>query len=369
MDVFIMGIGLCGTYPASSGLSYREMIARAATMAYKDSGMAADEVDGAVSVEEDFISGYSISDEYVPDQIGMVYKPVYTICGDYLQGLASAVMQIRTGRFNTVIVESYSKASNLLDKDETLHFAYDPVFNRLGVSPHYLAGLEMQSFLKANKTYNANDVADFAARMRNNAVTNPNAAYGAQITSADVLGARQLAEPVTEEMVARHSDGAVCVVIGNAEAAKRASSTVCITGTGWGSGSSIIERRDHTVSVGTQLAAKTAFAEAGITSPEKDADLIYLSDLYAHRALMHAEALGISKDALQRVNPDGGSLGTGDLFEANSGMRLYDAVSQLRGQAGIGQVKDAKKAIVQGWRGLPTDSSAVVVLDAERGLS
>jgi len=67
MSVAVMGIGFCGSFPTSDGYSYRELIARAASMAYQDAGIEAEELDGAVSVEEDFISGYSIADEYVPD--------------------------------------------------------------------------------------------------------------------------------------------------------------------------------------------------------------------------------------------------------------------------------------------------------------
>ena len=120
MGVVVMGVGICGSFPASGGLSYRELIAKAATMAYEDAGVTAEQIDGAVSCEEDFNSGYSIADEYVPDQLGMVRKPVYTIGGDFLQGIASAVMQINTGRFNILVVESYSKASNIMTKDEIL---------------------------------------------------------------------------------------------------------------------------------------------------------------------------------------------------------------------------------------------------------
>ena len=97
MRTVIMGIGCCGTFPLSGGLSYREMIARSASMAYADAGIQADQLDGAVSCEEDFVSGYSIADEYVPDQLGVQRKSVYTIPGDFLQGLCSAAMQIRPG--------------------------------------------------------------------------------------------------------------------------------------------------------------------------------------------------------------------------------------------------------------------------------
>ncbi|MBU0505599.1 hypothetical protein KJ708_06385 [bacterium] len=362
MKIFVMGIGLCGTFPASGGQSYRELIARAASQAYSDAGITADQLDGAVSIEEDLISGYSISDEYVPDQLGVVKKSVYTICGDFLHGLNSAVMTLKTGQYKMLVVEGYSKASNCLTKDETLTFAYDPTFNRLGVSPHYLAGIEMQQLLADGK-YTKEDVANVVVQMRKNALANPQAAYGTNLTIGDVLGARPVAEPVTENMIARHADASIALVIGTEEVVKSAKNPVCISGMGWTSGNSIIERRPHNISEGTKAAAQMAFSEAKIANA-KDCEVLYVSDLYAHRALMHMDALGLEKDAIERINPDGGVLGMGDLFEANSGARVYDAVQQLRGHAGTRQINNAKKAMVQGWRGLPTDSCAVTVLEA-----
>jgi acetyl-CoA C-acetyltransferase len=364
MDVVVMGVGVSGCFPTSDGLSYRELIARAATMAYDDAGITADQLDGAVSVEEDFVSGYSIADEYVPDQLGVVRKPVYTICGDYLHGICSAVMQIRTGRFKRLVVESYSKASNILTKDELLAFAYDPVFNRLGVTPHYLAGIEMQQLI-LQTDWSSIDVAELAATSRGKALRNPLAPYGARLSAGNVLDARPVASPVTETMVARHADAAVVVVLGTADAADTARAPVVITGTGWGSGNSILERRPHGRSVGSEIASEMAYAEAGIEWPDRELDVVYVSDLYAHRALMHVDALGLDADVLPILNPDGGSLGTGDLFEANGGARFYDAVLQLRGEAGGHQLDGAERALVHGWRGLPTDSCAAVILEAE----
>lgn len=367
MNVVVMGVGYCGSFPTSTGLSYRELIQRAATMAYQDAGVSPEEVDGAVSVEEDFISGYSIADEYVPDQLGMVRKPVYTIPGDFLHGLSSAVMQLKTGEFKTVIVQTYSKASNILTKDEVLTFGYDPVFGRLGVSPHYLAGIEMQHFLDCSH-YDAADVAEVVVRNKANAVGNPMAPYSGHMSVEDILMGRPVASPITEPMIARHADAAFCVVLGvGDDAIQRSGSPVLITGTGWGSGNSILERRDHAFSAGTAIAGKMALDEAGIDVPEDDVDLFYVSDLYAHRQLMHLDALGLPEKVFPYVNVDGGAQGSGDLFEATSAPRFYDAVKQLRGEAGAHQYADVETALVHGWRGLPTDSCAVVVLEGQGG--
>jgi acetyl-CoA C-acetyltransferase len=362
MGVAVMGVGISGAVATSDGLSYRELIADAARAAYQDAGIEPSQLDGVVSVEEDFVSGYSIADEYVPDQLGMVRKPVYTVCGDFLHGFGSAVMQIETGRFDMLVVEAYSKASNVLEKDELLHFAFDPVFERLGVSPHYLAAIEMQHYLASGG--DLADVAGVVRRNRASAMANPAAPYGAAVGADDVIDARPVATPLTDLMFARHADAAVCVVVGSTDAAERyARKPVAVLGTGWASANSIVQRRDLSTSEGTRLAAAAALGEANIDDIT-ETDVVYLSDLYAHRQLMHMAALGLAE--LETVNPDGGALGGGDLLEATGGARLVDAVRQIRGEAGAHQVADAASAFVHGWRGLPTDSCAVAVLGSER---
>jgi acetyl-CoA C-acetyltransferase len=365
MKIAIMGVGICGAFPVSGALSYREMISRAASMAYADAGIEAWELDGAVSCEEDFMSGYSIADEYVPDQLGVQRKSVYTIPGDFLHGLCSAVMQIQTGRFKRLVLQSYSKASNMLTKGELLTFAFDPSWNRLGVTPHYLAGIEMQQFMRATG-YKEEEIADVVALNKQRGIGNPLFPYAGITSAQDVLAARPVATPLTEPMIAKPADCAIVVVLGAEDVADTAHKPVYVSGTGWCSGNSIIERRDHSVSEGTAFAAGMAFNEAGVQSPTKDLDAVYVSDLYPHRELMHVGAMQYEDESYATVNPDGGSLAMGDLFEANGGARLFDAVLQLRGEAGAHQIPGAKRIAVQAWRGLPTDSCAVVVLDAAR---
>jgi acetyl-CoA C-acetyltransferase len=365
MGVSVLGVGVCGYTPTSTGLSYRELIAKAAKMAYSDAGITLDQIDGAVSVEEDLISGYSICDEYTPDQVGAVRKPVYSIPGDFLHGIGSAVMQINTGEYKIVVVEAYSKASNVLTKEEIVRFAFDPVFNRFNVSPQYLAGIEMRTFLSETGR-SVEEVAEVVRKNRLRAIANPYAPYGAEYSIEDILGSRPIAEPLTELMISRPADGAVVIVLGSDPAAiEKARKPVRIIGTGWGSGNSIIERRDHGRSVGTEIAVKLAADEAKIGSVADEIDAFFVSDLLAYRELMHCDAIGICGCCGNvNINPGGGSLGNGDLFEANGGARFAEAVMQLRGEAGALQI-EAERALVHGWRGLPTDSCAVAILEKE----
>ena len=86
----------------------------AARRAYEDAGVdPRTEVDSFVACSEDLEEGTSIFDEYVPDQLGAVQRPVHTIASDGLFGLVTGVMLIMSGVARTVAVEAHSKASDV----------------------------------------------------------------------------------------------------------------------------------------------------------------------------------------------------------------------------------------------------------------
>jgi acetyl-CoA C-acetyltransferase len=69
------------------------------------------------------------------------------------------------------------------------------------------------------------------------------------------------------------------------------------------------------------------------------------------------------------VNPSGGSLGQGYLFEAAGLARTLECVLQLRGEAGGRQVEGAGVAVAQSWRGVPTTSAAVAVFASDQAVA
>ena len=106
------------------------------------------DVDSFVCCSEDYLEGTSIFDEYVPDQLGAVQRPVQTVASDGLFALVTGAMLIRSGVARVVAVEAHSKASDLLTQGRVDAFALDPVLNRpLGVPALAVAGLEMRRYL------------------------------------------------------------------------------------------------------------------------------------------------------------------------------------------------------------------------------
>src|SRR3990170_1950257 len=95
--VAVVGAGWSGFRPVSPDLSYNEMMYAAAVRAYQDAGVdPRRDIQSFITVAEDFHEGTSIFDEYTPDQLGAVLKPMHTITGDGLHGLATAFMMVKT---------------------------------------------------------------------------------------------------------------------------------------------------------------------------------------------------------------------------------------------------------------------------------
>ena len=235
-QVVIVGVGLTPLRPVSPDLSFREMIFEAATRAYADAGVTPREIDTFVTVAEDFHEGTSITDEYTPDQLGAVRRPVHTVAGDGLQGLAAAYMLVRSGAADVAVVEAHSKASNIVHHEEILALALDPTYERpWRVNPHAVAALEMRRYFhEANASPQVS--AQVVVKNRGNALRNPFAAYGATLSPEEVLRSAPVAEPLRGLEVSGYADGAVVLVLASMERARAlAGRPVLIRGIGWAS--------------------------------------------------------------------------------------------------------------------------------------
>lgn len=377
--VAIVGLGWAGFRPTTPDQSYKELMYEAAVRAYSDAGVdPRRDIESYVTVAEDFHEGTSIFDEYVPDQLGAALKPVHTIGGDGLHGLAAATMLVRSGLFDMVAVEGHSKASNILTLPEVTAYAQDPVLNRpLHLNTHFVAGMEMQRYLHETGT-TREMCAAVVVKNRANALRNPSAPYGAELTLQEVLDGPPLAWPLGRREVAEHADGAVVLVLASEDRARYLTDRpVWILGVGWCNESASLEGRDWAQGTYVREAAGIAYRQAGIYNPQREIDFAEVDDTYAYKELQALEALGLCRlgeagelteagataaDGDLPVNVSGGSLGMGNLLDATGLARAVEAVLQLRGEAGPRQLEDVEQGLVQSWRGIPTTSGAVVIL-------
>lgn len=347
----------------------------AAQKAYEDAGLdPRKDVESFVCSSEDFLEGTSIFDEYVPDQLGAVLKPVCTISADGMYSLASAYMQILTGLFDVVAIEAHSKASDIVNLSSVYDLALDPVYTRpLGLNANFVAGLEMSRFLHSRGA-TASHCAMVVAKNRKNAQSNTfavNRANGGKPSSV-------LSSPLTMDDVAPIADGAAVVVLASEDAAEKISDDpVWINGVGWASDSPSLETRDWQDAAYAKLASKQAYKAAKVRNPLKEIQVAEVDDTYSYKELQHLEALGLAenakahtllekgafqKDGMLPVNPSGGSIGMGHTLEMSGLVRVIEVTLQLRGKAGGHQIQGAHTGIAQCWRGIPTTSGAVAIL-------
>ena len=382
--VAVAGIGHAGFAPITTGLSYKELMFEAAQRAYHDAGVDPREgIDSFVCCSEDLLEGTSIFDEYVPDQLGAMQRPVHTVAADGLFGIATGLMLIRAGLASVVAVEAHSKVSDVRTLGRIEAFALDPVLNRpLRFPALAVAGLDMHAFLERTGL-SEEHTAMVAAKNRSNALDNPRAAYPADLAVEDVEDSAPVAWPLRELEIAGRADGCAVVVLASEDRARELTDgPVWLLGAGWASGSPTLESRAWGEADPVTRAALMAYRQAEISDPPEEIDLAEVDDTFAYRELQHLEALGLGSagDLAQMlqdgeldaggdlpVNVSGGSLGQGNLFEANGLVRLLECVEQLRGEAGERQVDETYVAVAQSLRAIPSTSGAVVVLANDEG--
>ncbi len=376
--VAIIGIGTTGFRATTPDVSYRELTYEAATKAYLEAGIEPKDVDAFVATSEDFLEGYSIADEYCPDQLGAVLRPIYTVTGDVIHSLASAYMMILSGVGKIMVVQGMSKASNMLTLSDMVTFAMDPIYNRpLKESPNAVAAMEMARFMYETGT-TREQIARVVVKNKRNALTNDLAAHGVLINMDYVLNSEIVSYPLTRMDISPHSDGAVVMVLAEEETAKALSEKpIWVRGIGWCSDTPGLETRNWGEAIYAQIAAEMAYKMAGIRYPRKEIDFAEVNDEFSYKELQHLEAMRICRKGEAGplteiggtelsgefpVNPSGGCLGVGNLFELNGGHVVLEVVRQLRGEAGKNQLKNVTTGLAQSWRGVPTTTGTVAIL-------
>jgi acetyl-CoA C-acetyltransferase len=287
-------------------------------------------------------------------------------------------MLVQTGQFSIVAVEAHSKASNNLNFSRIIGYAQDPVLNRpLRFNSHFVAGMDMKRYLHRTDT-TLEDCAQVVVKNRANALANPFAPFGADLSVEHILAGDPLAWPLSYSQTAKHADGAIVMVLASQDRAEALSGKpIWITAVGWCNGSAGLENRSWGEALEVQDAAGMAFRHAGIRNPVAGIDFAEVDDIYAFRELLTLESLGFFRPGEARfatadgttasggalpVNTSGGSLGFGDLLDANGLARALEVVLQLRGEAGSRQIEGVNTGLAQSWRGVPTTSTAVVIM-------
>jgi acetyl-CoA C-acetyltransferase len=370
-------IGVAQTkYQRDNPASHAEMAYEVTCKALEDAGLTIEDIDNTITVCNDFWDGRTISCMAITEATGSHKVPTTNVEGDGTYGALMGAMRLLSGLHEVTLVVAQSKVSEGILSVIT-NAMFDPVYERiLGLDAINSSALQMRSYM-SKYGITEEQCAEVSVKNHKNARANPYAHIPLDITVADVLRSRVLADPIKLLDTSPISDGACAIIMAGEEAANKwCSRPVWIRGIGHCADAYHLGDRDLAEADALVSAARRAYDMAGIQEPVKEIDVAEVYDAFSYMELMWMEGLGLcgrgeggamidsgttQMDGSLPVNPSGGVLSAHPVQAAGLA-RIAEAALQLRGEAGARQVKNAKTALAHGIEGACGQGHCVFIL-------
>lgn len=373
--VAIIGYAL-DNYSGESMLSSEEIGFYVAKRAREAAGVARDDIDSVHNSTMDFFDGITISNGILLPAAGGYGRDGTRIQNGGVFAIISAYASILSGASEVAVVSSAD--SVIYNMEKIANVSYDVFFNQPVGLNHLLTYALFSAAYMHEYGVTDEDVAMVAAQNYRAGAQNAYAHLKDSCSTDDILKSPMISGPLRAREIALHSSygGAALVLASEEKAKKYTDAPVWITGIGMGTSSVNIEEVIQLSAL--RLAAKKAFAMAGIDEPRQEIDVAEVSSPFALYELAAYSALGFcapeeaaelvhqgvtSLEGELPVNPSGGTLCT----NAPNSNGLFKTVQTLM-YLQNGKGGHAKRAIVHDSDmsiGLIGDSHAVIILEKE----
>ena len=381
--VAIIGVG-CTKFGENNDLSYEDMVAEAGFAAFRDAGIEPSRIEAAWFGAYSPNNGRGKASVSLADSLRLYGIPITRVenfCATGTDAFRNAAMAVASGVYDVVLVLGAEKL-----KDRPLRG-----LAREGPHPYQQEGLTAPGIfgLAANRYFHdfglsrdegKQALAQVAVKNHYNGARNPKAHFQMEITPEQVLKAPMVCDPLGLFDCCPTTDGSAAAVLCRADLAKqfrpdpiylKGIGLAVFTGRPWNDASF-----DYTGFPSTRTAAQQAYRMAGVADPVKEIDLAEVHDCFTITEILNYEDLGFCKkgegqhfiaegrSALSGdlpVNTSGGLKSFGHPIGASGVRMIYEVVTQLRGQGGARQVKDAELGLVHNLGG-PGSVACVAVL-------
>jgi len=376
--VDIIGIGTIPFMERNASRTYKGMALDSVRRALEDAGIGKDDVGHVVySIHSEAMLLQQIPTLLLQDYLGFRGLASTRLeAGFATEGyaIATACNRIRSGQDDIVLVVAVQKTSDFFDLEgdsrETGYrrgntIATDATWLQqiLPCQEAFLSTFCLEPRLARHGGPTKEQMAAIAVKNRRNATLNPEAQLNTVPTVEDVLASAPVAGDTTSLMCAAHGDGACALVLASRErAAELGAKAVRVAGMGIATHSSYtVDANNIGQIVGTQIAARNAYEQAGVKQPPSEFDLAQVHDITSGIEAVACEELGLcgpgeagrlaqegafDKDGMLPVNIDGGRIGCGHAGGVSGIYAACEIVRQLR------EIADARQVPIRHGRAL-----------------
>jgi acetyl-CoA acetyltransferase len=381
VSISIVGVGE-SDYSRRSGRTEGDLAFEAVGRALADAGLKASDVDGFV------IEGMSTAHSVPPDEmaraLGLKERPFSAQVSIAGAGLVAAPemarLAIEAGLAEVVVTYFAISLSTKAGGVYAVH-AENQWKAQLEMpagwygQPVYFAGVAQR--YAHEYSLEPDHLAVVAMAARDYATRTPNALIRSPLTRDDYQQSPMIATPLRKVDCCLTNDGAIAFVMTSAERARDLKApSVSVRGVGVAAArttqAEYFTQRDSYLSLMTGEASAIALGQAGIGI--QDVGVAELYDCFSITTLLQLEDLGVAPrgeggawllenglgpESPLPVNTHGGLLAHSYLVAGN---HMVEAVRQLRGERGDGQIPDAEVALVTGL-GIPDMACTVLTTD------
>jgi len=367
----IIGVGETVFRKHHPDKTYVELAQEAAVKALADAGLTMDAIDAVVfSMAPTQFMGVNDADKWAVDSIFAAGKPflrVHTGGATGGSALHAGYAHVASGMYRAVLVVGADRIAETPDAQHILNLIWDRFYEHdVALNTVTMTALSTHRQMHFHGT-TQEQFARVVVRARRNAMKNPHAHLKGIITIDDVMRSPRVAWPYKLFDICPRSSGAAAVVVAHEDIAKEVCSRPAFIN-GIGAIANTVFMGDRMgPSADTEMseipeaayAGREAYAQAGITDPIRQIQVVELYDPFSSTQFPQLESLNFCKrgeaarlsdegafepGALLTVNPSGGTLCTNPIGVTGL-VRVADAALQVMGKAGEAQVPGVRNAL------------------------
>jgi acetyl-CoA C-acetyltransferase len=386
--VVILGMG-CSKFGERWDQGYDDLMLEAFGEALADAGIERDAIGAAwLGV---FFDEQSTGKSPIPLSMALrlpniPVTRVENLCATGTEALRGAAYAVAAGACDIALAMGVEKLKDTgyAGLPERTKGTFEDLYLPNSTAPGAFA--QLASAYAAKHGYSINELrqamAHVSAKSHENGARNPKAHLRKRVSEAQVLAAPTIAYPLGTYDCCGVSDGAACAIVTTPAIARalgkrdvvtiKALQLVPSNGVEMGH-----QAWDGSHTLTTPLAARRAYAEAGIRDPSKEIDLMEVHDCFSITELVLMEDLGFSepgcaphdirdgrydRDGAIPCQIDGGLKCFGHPIGATGLRMAYEVYLQLLGRAGERQLSQPALGLTHNLGGIPNRSVASVAI-------